>query len=584
MTAAVPPRMPPEPWLETIAGDSPVLLIAPHGGRAGEAARATLHPKVNDLYTAEITRELAARLGASALINAAMDRNQLDCNRISQLAAQAPWMLDLIAERLEAIVDRFGRAIVLLIHGWNIIEPRIDFGLGVRRRGDELLPAGSARVSATDEFINGPMAALARRLRMAGIASSFGMRYPAGGINNLVQAFTDRHRESQVPALRRIASIASERRVDTAQLELSVSVRMEGPLRRGCLDAITETFSPTPAGASSERSALQIVRTARPAARASPSAAPVMPSRVGLEFFDPQSRIGAMASFDVGAPGFGARIMMIVGERRVILCTCEGTTVRESDRLALGPLSLALRGDSLALTFSGPAVVVPDGSKYLSIESALATGRLDPDVRVAIEVPLGAGKFDPSVLFDPRSAPAGSAALFALCEGRARVEGIEYRLRASTRAGVSFTGLGPQRFNERRMVWAMFDGEAGSPHAIELRYVDGYDGSSHHHGRALSDVGWSGLRVERLAIETSAPDTPPHRLEAAALDAEGDRLDLRGIPLAFVPLSRPGPNGSRIYTSLGFGTYRWGERLGCGMFEYSRRAQGRESSEEADSD
>src|SRR5438445_3874232 len=85
-------------WLETLDGDAPILLIAPHGGRAGAAARATLHPKVNDLETAEITRELARRLGAPALINVGMDRNELDCNRLSQLNARAPWLLEMLAE------------------------------------------------------------------------------------------------------------------------------------------------------------------------------------------------------------------------------------------------------------------------------------------------------------------------------------------------------------------------------------------------------------------------------------------------------------------------------------------------------
>jgi len=61
-----------------------LLLIAPHGGRAEPRTRSMLNPKVNDLHTADITRGLARRLGASALINVAMDRNRIDCNRLSQ--------------------------------------------------------------------------------------------------------------------------------------------------------------------------------------------------------------------------------------------------------------------------------------------------------------------------------------------------------------------------------------------------------------------------------------------------------------------------------------------------------------------
>ena len=72
------------PWLEIIDGDAPILLIAPHGGRAGPASRSLLNPKVNDLHTAAITRELATLLHAPALINASMDRNYLDLNRLKR--------------------------------------------------------------------------------------------------------------------------------------------------------------------------------------------------------------------------------------------------------------------------------------------------------------------------------------------------------------------------------------------------------------------------------------------------------------------------------------------------------------------
>src|ERR1700690_865963 len=100
-------------WLEIVEGDSPLLLIAPHGGRAGQATRALLNPKVNDLHTAAITRELAALLGAPAIINAAMDRNHLDLNRLSQVSANAPWFLEMILQRLSGIVARHSHATIL---------------------------------------------------------------------------------------------------------------------------------------------------------------------------------------------------------------------------------------------------------------------------------------------------------------------------------------------------------------------------------------------------------------------------------------------------------------------------------------
>jgi hypothetical protein len=560
----------PEPWLEVLEGGSPLLLIAPHGGRAGKAAQATLHPKVNDLHTAEITRQLAARLDASALINSAMDRNLIDCNRIPQLAERAPWVLEIIAERLAVMVERFGRVVVLLVHGWNIIEPRVDFGLGLRTYGQELRPVGSARVSASDGFINGPLLSLAGKLHSAGIISTFGLRYPAGGIHNLVQAFTERHRESPLSALSRISAIAAQGLVDAAQLELSVSVRLPGPLRQRCVEAIAETFTGRAQTAPPSDSNLSVVRTPLASRRGSTTA----PVRVGMEFYDAASGIGAMASFDLGTPGFGARIMMLLGERRVILCTCEGTTQRDAKRLSLGPLSLALHGSSLVLEFAGSAVVVPDGSTYLSIERALATGILDPRARVTLEVPLSGQNLDPSVLFGYGaldSAARNIAPVFSIARGEATLEGRRYRLRASTRAGVSFTGLGPQKFSERRMIWALFQGDDEAHDAIELRRVDGGGESEQQMARLLSDGNWSALTLTNLAIEAGAPELMPHRLEATVAASAGDSFSLLGKPIAYVPLSRPGLNGSRIYTSLGFGTFKWGHRSASGMFEYSRR-------------
>src|SRR5271168_5000831 len=233
-----------ESWLEVIDSDSPILLIAPHGGRAEPRTRSLLNPKVNDLHTADITRGLAARLGASALINVAMDRNRLDCNRLSQIVERAPWLLEMIAERVDTIVARHGRVTVLLIHGWNIIEPRLDFGLGLRNSGGELRPSGSACVSACDDFINGPLAGLADRLHRHGIKPTYGMRYPGGGLQNVLQAFTPRHRQSPHAALRSISETAERGVVDAAQLELSVAIRMPGDLRNRCEDAIAEVFSP----------------------------------------------------------------------------------------------------------------------------------------------------------------------------------------------------------------------------------------------------------------------------------------------------------------------------------------------------
>jgi N-formylglutamate amidohydrolase len=67
-----------------VDGESPVLLIAPLGGRRPADAPIKDSLKVNDLYTAELTEEIAARTRGYALINQTFDRNLLDLNRISR--------------------------------------------------------------------------------------------------------------------------------------------------------------------------------------------------------------------------------------------------------------------------------------------------------------------------------------------------------------------------------------------------------------------------------------------------------------------------------------------------------------------
>jgi hypothetical protein len=563
-------------WLEVIDADSSLLLIAPHGGRAEPRTHSIMNPKVNDLYTADITRGLAERLGASALINAAMDRNRIDCNRVSQIIERAPWLLELIAERVGVILQRYGHATILLIHGWNIIEPRLDFGLGLRHLDGELRPPGSACVSACDDFINGKLADLADRLRQHGIKPTYGMRYPGGGLQNLLQAFTARHRESPHVPLRAIAETAIKHSVDAVQLELSVSVRMPGELRSRCEDAIAEVFSRN-GDSHAARAPLVVNRTPRPpiAKKEIGAAATVsMPGRVGIEFYDPESRFGAMASFDVGGAGMGARIMMLFDHHRAALFTAEGRPTRSANAVTHGPLSLRRDGGSIVLAFHGPAVIVPDASAYLSIERALASGRLDENAEVELrfEIDKASNEFDfDAVLSAPGAPLATSSAGFGRVVGRVCIDGAARTLSGYARAGMSFTGLGPQKFVSRRMIWARFEDD-NAPRAIEARSVVTDDASHGHTARILGADRWSPCELRHLAIETETVEEPPNKIFASLTRPDGSSCEVQGSVECFIPLSRPGPDASRIYTSLGFARFSCSGHLGAGMFEYSRVA------------
>jgi hypothetical protein len=566
-------------WLEVIDSESPLLLIAPHGGRAEPRTRSMLNPKVNDLHTADITRGLATRLGASALINTAMDRNRLDCNRLSQVIEGAPWMLELISDRVAAIIERHGRVTVLLIHGWNIIEPRLDFGLGLRHSGDELRPPGSACVSASDDFINGPLAGLADRLHRHGIKPTYGMRYPGGGLQNLLQAFTARHRKSPHAPLRSIAEAATSGVIDAAQLELSVSVRMPGKLRARCEDAIAEVFSGN-GDSHGTRPPIAINRAPRPAVakkEIGAAASVATPGRVGIEFYDPAARFGAMASFDVGGAGMGARIMMLFDRHRAALFTAEGRPTRSASAVTHGPLSLRSEGGSIVLAFRGPAVIVPDSTAYLSIERALASGRLDGDTEVSVrfEVDDAGGEFNfDRILSAPSGAHDGpsSNAAFGRIVGQVCVDGASRTVNGFARAGMSFTGLGPQKFTARRMIWACFE-DREAPRALEARAVATGDAPPNQSARILGVGGWSQCELRDLTIDTPSVEQPPQRISASLKRSDGSLCEVNGSFDCFIPLSRPGPEQSRIYTSLGFARFGTGAHRGAGMFEYSRVAE-----------
>ena len=95
--------------------------------------------------------------------------------------------------------------------------------------------------------------------------------------------------------------------------------------------------------------------------------------------------MGAMASFDLGAGAAGARVMAVAGRERIALFTAEGRVARTAHSLTLGPLALRLDGGRLRFDFAGPAVVVEDGTAYLSVEHALAKATLHETMELHVE-------------------------------------------------------------------------------------------------------------------------------------------------------------------------------------------------------
>ncbi len=68
------------------------------------------------------------------------------------------------------------------------------------------------------------------------------------------------------------------------------------------------------------------------------------PGRIGIEFYDPAARFGAMASFDVGGAGMGARIMMLFDRQSRGIIHRRGPSDTFGERRHSRPALAAARG------------------------------------------------------------------------------------------------------------------------------------------------------------------------------------------------------------------------------------------------
>src|SRR3989442_5085313 len=223
------PDVPTSACLTVLPGDGPLVVVAPHGGRRDAERRpwAGGHLRMNDLHTASLTAELAALLGGPALINEAHDRNDVDLNRVSEAHQRAPWFLERLADLVDAAVRRHGRATLLALHGWNVVQPVVDLGLGCTPGEDPFAVGRAAAVSPA--FAARALPRLVEACRARGIAATVGARYPARHRENLVQLFTPRYAEDGRPLVRALAALAPL--VDAVQLELGIALRWPGPWR-----------------------------------------------------------------------------------------------------------------------------------------------------------------------------------------------------------------------------------------------------------------------------------------------------------------------------------------------------------------
>jgi hypothetical protein len=283
-----------------------------------------------------------------------------------------------------------------------------------------------------------------------------------------------------------------------------------------------------------------------------------------------------MASFDFGANPAGARIMVLFDQHRAALFTGEGKAIREGRILRLGPLELNADPAHGTLNFHGTAVVVNDGAAYLSVEKALAEGRLDQSMELAAALDFPDAGEDGllgehftrvlagEAIEDHQAVPA---AIFGHLRGSIMIEGKRRAIDAVARIGFSFTGLSPSRFATRRMLWASFPG--GPTAAAEARLLTFDDAPDYRSLNLLDEGGWREDRLESFALETPTTGACPNQLTAVfSHPGDDSRQRLEGQARNYMTLSRPGFDNARIHTTLGFATFQLAGRAGAGMFEY----------------
>lgn len=499
---------------------------------------------MNDIYTPELTRLLAARLDAGYIINTSQDRNQLDLNRISQVHRQAPWFFSLLAQELDAILARHSTAELLFVHGWNIGQPKCDVGIGAVEAGTTLTVVPGAHITVSEAYCREYLAALRACCSAVGISFSIGERYPAGHRNNLLQLVSVRGCEIEDPAAQRIAAWATAGRINAAQVELGIPLRWPGPWRDRFIQAFLNSRAPRDqhradtvarGGAAPHSGPL---RLGRPEAAAPPVAPSAARRGAALQFYDPRADVGVFAgSGRIGSHSTAGRLLLFLGGQRVALFTGE-----EAHRHATSvrPLEFTANAAGLRLRFAGPMLHLDDAAAYIDLEAALAASDIqENEVDLSFEV------------FHAGDAPFG--AQFGAIHGHVRVGRQQHAIDA--RGFANAGGLRASTLQPQTMITAAFDS-----------------------GGVLSRRAGDELTAWHFTAAAAAP-LPSERLVVCCED-DADRVTAIELhtaappPLSAAPLSRMrilrGVGGSYLRVTFGIARFAWGQQAGYGLYEHAR--------------
>jgi hypothetical protein len=529
-------------WLARVAGEAALLLVAPHGGRRARASALELDGprKVNDLHTAELTFELAARLRARAIVNRSEDRNRLDLNRVSDVRDRAPWLVDLLLDDTRHQLATAGHATVLFIHGWNAIQPCCDVGIGARLAGGSFVPVRQGVPTVPASFLP-RLARFAGVCHAGGIGVTVGDRYPAAGRENVLQMFTARFADDPDPRIRELARLGAAGKITAVQLELAVPLRWPGPLRATLFEAM-QTFAEVGTRTDGHPSLTGLD---------APSAQTTAAERLAVEFHDGSAGVGGFAATERLTSGRRhGRLLLCIGAKRLSLFTGEDSSIGDASTklgsaLRCAGLAWTLgEGGQVRLEFDGPCLTFPRTDPFLDLEDGLADAELSHLQASLVWRPVadGArlGRIDGRVRHDGWSASVSAPA--ALEQGQA-AETRPWRERRVLRVP-----LGPDTF---------------------LSIASRVDRDEHIEGEIVREGRVEPLLSGRVSVRNCADGLAPDAWRIEAVSRSGT-LRVFGQVSHAIPVVRPAADG-KVLTHFGLARFGDGERVGFGTFEQSQR-------------
>lgn len=552
-------------WMRFIDGEAPLVFVAPHGGRRLASAPIRDSIKVNDLHTAELTAELAARTQGYALINQALDRNDLDLNRISQVRAHATWFLEALVELLFSLAERHDEVRIFFIHGWNVVQPVCDLGMGLKERGEQIVPASKyAAPTLSPEFFSSVVLPFQAAALTAGLDVAIGRRYPAADKENVMQLFSARFAKDQSVAIRSLADLSMQRRVEAVQLELGVGLRWPGAERERFVEIFCQTLAngvsparrkqevafpslPTPALKATTQS--QLNGSSALLSRTSELA------RFGLHFHDPLSGLGVMGGVECGgeAHTHSGRLMLSLGGTEMALFTGEDAARREPGRIQIGGLLWRGEPDGFSITYRGPMMRFSHPQAFIRLEEGLAASWVESaDIRLRLTIPF---QLDSALL------PLFLAHLRGevwLCDGERRIDAWGF-----------LDTLKPEetgRLSPRRLVSLPFGPDLG----VFLSWVETSEGPRssgilYHYGVPQQ------LRPEEWELLYTLEDGRPTAFQVSVSSASSFSLQCRGETVTAIPIVRHASQGSALNVTFGLSRLVWEGREARGVYEFSER-------------